>query len=56
MLVFFRNTFWTALRMAVVATVFVGPVAAFAMANADPASIGGRGVGFILLMALQRVG
>lgn len=56
MIALLQYYFWIALRMAVVTVVFVGPVAAFAMANTDPASIGGRGIGFILLMTLQRVG
>jgi hypothetical protein len=44
------------LRISLFATFFVGPVGAFAMANAGSAGPGSRGIGFILLMTLQRVG
>lgn len=50
----YRSLFSTALRICLFTIFFVGPVGAFAMANAGAAGLGGRGIGFILLMTLQR--
>lgn len=52
----YRLLLSTVLRICLFAAFFVGPVGAFAMANAGAAGVGGRGIGFILLMTLQRVG
>jgi len=56
MLRHYRLLMATLLRICLFAAFFVGPVGAFAMANAGAAGPGSRGIGFILLMTLQRVG
>ncbi|MFK3688902.1 hypothetical protein ACI2J4_01325 [Agrobacterium tumefaciens] len=49
----FSNGLFSALRLALVASLFLGPVAGLAAYKADPRPAS-KGAGFVLLMSLQR--
>ncbi len=49
----FSNSLFSTLRLVVVASVFLGPVAGLAAYKADPRPAS-KGAGFVLLMSLQR--
>ena len=49
----FSNDLFSALRLALVASLFLGPVAGLAAYKADPRPAS-KGAGFVLLMSLQR--
>ena len=51
-----RRSMSTLLRIAVFTTFFVGPVGAFAYANAGDKGAGMSGAGFVLYVSLQRNG
>lgn len=51
-----RRSLSTFLRIAAFTAFFVGPVGAFAYANAGDKGPGATGAGFVLLVSLQRQG
>ncbi|MDP2120509.1 MAG: hypothetical protein Q8S27_21990 [Hoeflea sp.] len=51
-----RHSIFMVLRIAALTAVFVGPVGAFAYANAGDKGPGMTGAGFVLYVSLQRNG
>ncbi|NWJ22672.1 hypothetical protein [Rhizobium sp. RM] len=49
----FSSTLFSAIRLALVASIFLGPVAGLAVYKSDPRPAS-KGAGFVLLMSLQR--
>jgi hypothetical protein len=50
----FSSTFYAGVRIALMASVFLGPVAGLAAWKNDERRASGKGAGFVLLISLQR--
>lgn len=50
----FSNTVFSSLRLALIATMFLGPIAGLAAMKENERTAMNKGAGFVLLMSLQR--